>query len=282
VSDPRTPLRREATRLHVVHAQRVRRGGDADEAPAPGPHDAALAPPTRADAARGWQGLLDTEYESVVIASWMTAALTRLGAPLDLLGAFGRIVEDEVRHVDVCARLVDRFGATPTIVRGPLPPLPQELAQGSAGEFETVSALVGFFCVFEFLSGLIFHEALEHTTSPLAQWAVAEIYRDEAFHGAFGFEAARCFVPGWADERRAALARRVEAEVVRFGERLVTRPSPRTAGPTQLAELDALAQLGLLAPAQLLPIFHAGVTTQLVPRLRELGLPVEIDVHPAV
>ncbi len=269
----RAPLRLEPTRLHVVHRQRVRRGGDADEAPTePEPLIARVGPA----AAAGWQALLDTEYESVVVASWMTAALTRLGAPLDLLGAFGRIVEDEVRHVDVCAQLVTRCGGTPTIVRGPLPPLPTDLARGDAGEFETVSALVGFFCVFEFLSGLVFHAALDAARAPLAHWAVGEIYRDEAFHGAFGFEAARAFVPSWPEAQRVALARRVEAEVVRFGERL----RGRAPGPAASAEIDALAQLGLLAPTQLLPIFARGVAEQLVPRLQELGIPVLIDIRP--
>ncbi|MEZ4365386.1 MAG: ferritin-like domain-containing protein [Kofleriaceae bacterium] len=265
----RTPLLRDQTRLAVVHRQRVRRDGEADPAPA---EPLVLPAPTQAAAAAGWQALLDTEYESVVIASWMTAALTRLGAPLDLLGAFGKIVEDELRHVDVCAQVVDQLGGRPTIVRGPLPPLPNELARDSAGEFEMVASLLGFFCVFEFLSGLVFHDALARAQTPLAQWAVGEIYRDEAFHGAFGFEAARHFVPGYDEARREQLARRVEAEVARFGQRL----AGRGAADAPADELAALERLGLLAPAALLPIFERGVTTQLVPRLHDLGVPVVV------
>lgn len=266
----RTPLSRDATRLHVVHAQRVRRGGDADDAP-----DGAVD--GGASAIAGWQALLDTEYESVVIASWMTSGLARLGAPLDLLGAFGRIVEDEIRHVDVCAQVIDRLGGRPSIVRGPLPPLPHDLARGDAGEFEMVAALVGFFCVFEFLSGLVFHEALARAEAPLARWAVGEIHRDEAFHGAFGFEAARHFVPTWDDARREALARRVEAEIARFGERL----AGRGAGAAPPDELTALARLGLLPPGDLVPIFAHGVEAQLVPRLTSLGVPVLARFAPA-
>lgn len=40
--------------------------------------------------------------------------MSRLGAPLDLVGAFWRVVEDEIRHVDVCAEMVERFGGSPT------------------------------------------------------------------------------------------------------------------------------------------------------------------------
>ncbi len=273
----RTPLRRDVTRLKVVHRQRVARQGDAEPRPpfAPGQVRAS----TLAVAATGWQRLLDTEYESVVIASWMTAALARLGAPLDLLGAFGRVVEDEIRHVDLCCQLVEAFGGSPTIVRGPMPPMPAELERGSAGELEAVSGLVGFFCVFEFLSGLVFHQALETATVELPKWAIGEIHRDEAFHGAFGFEAARHFVPDWSDEWRTQLARRVEADVRRFEARL-GGPLPATAGPLD-SELAALELMGLLSPPTLLATFYAGVERQLAPRLRELGIPIQLAVRSA-
>ena len=269
----RTPLRRDVTRLKVVHRQRVGRQGDAEPAPVETP---ALAPVISAHAARGWQALLDTEQESIVIASWMTAALARLGAPLDLVGAFGRVVEDEIRHVDVCAQMIERLGGAPTVARGPLPPLPTELARGGAGELETVSALVGFFCVFELLSGFVFHEALDACGDELPRWAVGEIYRDEAFHGAFGFEAARHFVPGWSEAWREQLARRVEADVRRFEARI--RGGAGAAAPAD--ELAALERLGLLAPPRLVGVFHDGVERQLVPRLVELGVPVQIALVP--
>lgn len=210
----------------------------------------------------------------------MTAALARLGAPLDLLGAFGRVVEDEVRHVDLCAQLVEQLGGAPTIARGPLPALPHDLARGTAGEFETVSALVGFFCVFEFLSGLVFHEALEAATVELPRWAIGEIYRDEAFHGAFGFETARHFVADWSDDWRTELARRVEAEVQRFEAKLGGPLPARPTGPLG-GELAALELLGLLSPPRLLGTFYVGVDRQLAPRLRELGVPVELRVTSA-
>src|SRR5579883_3063788 len=98
----RLPIQRDATRLKVVHRQRVLRQGDADPAP---PLSADLDEGLAQAARAGWQRLLETEYESVVIAGWMTAALARLGAPLDIVGAFGRVVEDEIRHVDVCAQM---------------------------------------------------------------------------------------------------------------------------------------------------------------------------------
>lgn len=62
----RSPLHRDVTRLKVVHRQRVTRQRDAGPMPATVPK---VTPATAENAVRGWQGLLDTEYESIVIAS---------------------------------------------------------------------------------------------------------------------------------------------------------------------------------------------------------------------
>jgi hypothetical protein len=188
------------------------------------------------------------------------------------------VVEDEIRHVDVCAQVIERLGGAPTVAHGPLPPLPTELARDGAGELETISSVVGFFCVFELLSGLVFREALDACTDELPRWAIGEIYRDEAFHGAFGFEAARHFVPTWNDSWRDQLARRVEADVRRFEARVHGQGGASSGGTDELA---ALERLGLLAPPRLLTVFYAGVQHELVPRLTELGIPVQIALVPA-
>ena len=250
--------------------QRVQRNGDAE--PMPEFVAGEVAPEALGPAASGWQNLIGTEYESVVIAGWMTAALARLGAPLDLVGAFGRVVEDEIRHVDLCAQMVETFGGVPVVPVAAPPPFPSDLATGPAAEFEILSGLVGFFCVFEHLSGLIFRAAIDVAEVPRARWALSEIFRDEAFHGAFGFEAARHYVPTWSDEDRARLSERVVADIRRFGERLgIGKPAP--ADP-RIVELQ---RLGLLSTPLLEGIYATGVEQDLIPRLRELGL--EIDVR---
>jgi hypothetical protein len=274
------PLERAATRLKVVHRQRVTRAGDAE--PMPEFVAAALAPDVLGAAAGGWQRLVETEYESIVIAGWMTSALARLGAPLDLVGAFGRVVEDEIRHVDLCAQMVETFGSRPVVPRGDLPPFPAPAVVGAAAanpaeaEFEILAGLVGFFCVFEQLSGFIFRQAIEAADEPRARWALGEIFRDEAFHGAFGFEAAAWFVPRWDDARRARLATRVAADLARFEARLRGPARAPAADPTRAA----LERLGLLSTDRLLATFYAGVEADLVPRLRQLGIPIEVARGP--
>lgn len=273
-------IERDTTRLKVVHRQRVLRQGDADPAPAFTPEG--LRPAVVRSAALGWQRLLETEYESVVIAGWMTAALARLGAPLDIVGAFGRVVEDEIRHVDVCAQMVERFGDRPSIPRAEAPPFPLTIAPGSDEEFETIGGMISFFCVFEHLSGLVFHDALKAAVAPLSRWALGEIYRDEAFHGAFGFETAKVYVPRWSEPRRQGLAVRVAADIRRFEARLGGPLSPAAAAAPMDAEAQALEHLGLLSPPSLLRTFYAGVEGELLPRLREIGIEPDLRVAQTV
>jgi hypothetical protein len=269
-------LERDVTRLKVVHRQRVQRQGDADPAPPFSPQG--YGPKIIGSAAAGWQTLLETEYESVVIAGWMTAALARLGAPLDILGAFGRIVEDEIRHVDVCAQMVEVFGARPTIPRAEAPPFPVDIRPGTEAEFETLAGMISFFCVFEHLSGLVFHEAVAAARADTARWALSEIYRDEAFHGAFGYETAKIYVPRWPEAWRARLAERVTADVRRFEERLGGPLPPEAAQQPLDPEVQVLEQLGLLSPPALLRTFYAGVSSQLVPRMKSLEIPIDLRV----
>ena len=274
----RFTIERDVTRLKVIHRQRVQRQGDAE--PAPAFVSEGLTPEVRAGALSGWQRLLETEYESVVISGWMTSALARLGAPLDIVGAFGRVVEDEIRHVDLCAQMVETLGGTPTIPRQPPPPFPLDLSSPEA-EFETIAGMVSFFCVFEHLSGLVFNQALKAAKEPLAQWAIGEIFRDEAFHGAFGFETAKVYTPRFNAEQRRRLGDRVAADVARFGQRLRGDLGDGRGAPAGFMNPQpGLEALGLLSPPTLLRVYHAGVATQLVPRLREVGIPIELTELP--
>lgn len=275
----RLPIERDVTRLKVVHRQRVLRQGESDPAP---PFDRReLSPDIVKAAMMGWSRLVETEHESVVISGWMASALARLGAPLDILGAFGRVVEDEIRHVDICAQMVEMLGERPSIPRADAPPFPIALdgKAGAEAEFELISGLVGFFCVFEHLSAHVFRQSLEIAESDIAKWALSEIHRDEAFHGAFGFETAKLFVPKWPDAMKRRLGERVTSEIKRFENRL-GGPLPKSSANEKKTPLTrALERLGILGPTELLATFYPAVETELIPRLEDIGIPVDLRVQ---
>ncbi|MEW5853774.1 MAG: ferritin-like domain-containing protein [Myxococcota bacterium] len=270
---PRLELIRGGTRLHQVHVQRVRRDGSAVDPPELDPRD--IPPALMQDARNGWQRLLESEYESVVVSGWMTSALARLGVPLDILGAFGRVVEDEIRHVDVCADVLQRLGVNAVIPKDATPPVFAWKDDADADE-QVIAGLVSFFCVGELMSAMEFRNALQMARLPLAQWAIGEIHRDEAFHGAFGFEAAKLFVPHWKPEAKARLVKRLQDELARFERRI---GGPLNEDPRELTGKEKdLAELGLPPPPVMLGVFYGAVESQLLPRLADLGLEMNIGV----
>lgn len=270
----RRNVTRDTTKLKAVHRKRVRRDGEAD---APPPFDAKKYPEKILNLARaGWQGLLDSEFESVVIAGWMTSALARMGAPLDILGAFGRIVEDEVRHVDLCAEVIWALGGTPTFSELPPPPYPGWDDDPDA-EAEAIVGLSAFFCVGELVSNYLLRQAEIMSAEPIATWALGEIVRDEAFHGPWGYETARLYVPGWSPERKKRLTERLLEECGRLEKRLGGPLPPGDDRPPS-KDQELLAALGLPGPAPLLAVFYQAIETQLVPRLKDIGVDLPLGV----
>lgn len=269
----RIELRRGDTRLHHVHHVIVRRDGSADDPPdlEPGSVPDDLLPDLR----NGWQRLLESEYESAVVSAWMTSALARMVAPVDVLAAFARTVEDEVRHVDICADVLVKLGVRPSIPRDVVPPL-VAWKDDDAAEEEVLAGLLNFFVVGELISAAEFTHALRVARLPLAVWAISEIIRDEHFHGAFGFETARLLVPNLGAQAKARLSHRVECELLRMERRM---GGPLTGTPQGLTEREQkLLELGLPPPAVMLGVFYQCVGVQLVPRLEELGLSAGVRV----
>jgi hypothetical protein len=269
----RMTLHRGDTRLKNIHRKIIRRDGSAEDPPAVEP--GSIPPDMLEDLKAGWQRLLESEYESAVVSGWMTSALARMVVPLDVLAAFAHTTEDEVRHVDICADVLEALGATPTVPRDVVPPL-VAWTDDKGAEEEVLAGLLNFFVVGELISAAEFRHALRAARLPVAVWAISEILRDEAFHGPFGFETARLLVPGLSPEARARLTKRVEDELLRMERRLggPMREAPRDLTPRE----QKLLEMGLPPPPVMLGIFYNVVGSQLVPRLEELGLPLTVQV----
>jgi hypothetical protein len=218
--------------------------------------------------------LLETEAESVVIAGWMTAALTRIGAPLDIVGAFGRIVEDEVRHVDIVSRVLLALGEQPSLSPQALPPNLNGL-EGEAACEEVLAGLMAFFCISEELSGHLFRTNLTFVKDPVAKWAVSEIFRDEAMHGPFGFETAKALAPRLSAAAKARIATRLVAELSRWEKRL-GGPLRHARRQSFSEQEHALSALGVLPAEVMLSVFYEMVEKEVIPRLLESGFQLDL------
>ena len=55
-------------------------------------------------AARDWRERARQEYGSLALFTQLASQVHLVGAPLDWSGAFARMIADEVRHTELCAR----------------------------------------------------------------------------------------------------------------------------------------------------------------------------------
>src|SRR3954465_10500318 len=156
----------------------------APRAPAPDIDPRSLSPEILARLAAGWRALCEDERDSVIAATLVAGDLARLGAPPSILAGAARVIEDEVRHVGVCATVLERLGAEAAEI-------PAENRRRGVGddpsiERRTALALIAGFGVGESMSAGCFAAARRSCRQPLFRWALTELLRDEARHGAFG------------------------------------------------------------------------------------------------
>ena len=227
---------------------------------------------TLADAAEAWHARALQEYHSLALFTQLASQVHLLGAPLDWSGAFARMICDEVRHTEICARMAETLGA-----RAAVEIEPKELHLDPSGHplrAHVRSTLVAAFCVGETLSGRMFRRCLRAATVSVASDAVRSIVIDEAFHSAFGWEAAALMMrddsPDFAAEREALAG--TLPELFRHYRRL----SCADEGPDWAharEEAPPRPNFGTLHPAGYAQAFYEGMREDVVPGLVAIGLP---------
>jgi hypothetical protein len=223
----------------------------------PGEH-----PASAVEAAIGaWQRLCDDERKSVSLASLVLADLAQLGAPAEVMGAAAGVVEDEIRHVEVCATVVRALGGTPaeTPLRNTIA-LPDEPIEQRAA-----TLLVAGFAAGEPLSAAAFAVGRRRATEPLVAWAYTELLRDEMRHGAFGARAGAWVMREWRRSRREALWPACVEEMERFEAR---------AGGTDRASDEshrrACERLGMVSRSEVQQAIVKAIPRWILPNLATL------------
>jgi hypothetical protein len=224
----------------------------------------------RADRAAGlvaiWRTLCEDERDSVIAATLVAGDLARLGAPASILAAAVRVIEDEVRHVGVCATVLDRLGAT--VAEVPADERRREISVEPSIERRTAMALVAGFGVGESMSAGWFVAARRACRQPLIHWALTELLRDEARHGAFGIEVGRWATRNWSEAERQALWPVCVAEMEDFERRL---GGPVAANESPAPDPDDRA-LGILTPLESCAAAVQAVARWVIPSLTRIGV----------
>jgi hypothetical protein len=245
-----------------------------------------------ARASAAWLGLCQDERDSIIAATTVTTDLARLGAPPAILGMAARVIEDEVRHVEVCLRVLGALGAntaaTPAAgTRIVLADQPGDADRASdddddddddddevnprhAIEVRLARSLIARFAVGQSLSAACFATARATAREPLIAWAYTELLRDVARHGAFGARAGEWVIRHWSPAQRQTLWSECLREMRTFEQRVggpvIDAPQLAARGNT------AAAALGLLTPAASCGAVISSIPRWVLPHLARLGV----------
>jgi hypothetical protein len=238
----------------------------APRAPAPDFDRLSLSPEIVARLVAGWRALCEDERDSLIGATLVAGDLARLGAPPSILATAARVIEDEIRHVDVCTTVLERLGAEVADV----PPDQRRRSIGDDPSIErrTALALVAGFGVGESMSAGCFAAARQHCRQPLIRWALTELLRDEARHGGFGIEAGVWLTRDWSDAQRQALWGACVAEMEAFERRIggpVAKDEAWRPDPQEQA-------VGILSPHEGCAAAVRAVERWVIPSLARLGV----------
>jgi hypothetical protein len=237
-----------------------------------------------ARAAAAWLGLCQDERESVIAATTVTTDLARLGAPPAILGMAARVIEDEVRHVEVCLRVLGALGANTSATPAQGTRIARDTDTDTAAatdedddgdprrpiEVRLARALIARFAVGQSLSAACFATARATAREPLIAWAYTELLRDEARHGAFGARAGEWVIRHWTPAQRQTLwsecLREMQTFEQRVGGPVINVPQVAMRGKT------AAAALGLLTPAASCGAVISSIPRWVLPHLARLGV----------
>jgi hypothetical protein len=232
---------------------------------------AEYAPDALAAAAQAWSERARQEYHSMALFTQLASQVHLLGAPLDWSGAFARMIADEVRHTEICARMSEQLvpGAHAAIDASELhlPIVATSLRAHVRG------VVVAAFCIGETLSGRMFRRCLRAATVPLARDVVRTIVDDETFHGQLGWELAALLMredEGLAAERDA-LAGALPRLFAHY--RRLCGADPGRAWADEGDEADAAPNFGTLTRQGYARAFYTGMREDVVPGLIAIGFP---------
>jgi hypothetical protein len=180
--------------------------------------------------AAGWRRLAEDERRGIVTSAHLAADLASMDAPAAILAMAGRVVQDEIHHLEVCARVLEEVDPTARVSAR----IECALGASRPSPDETVLArtLVTDFAIGKPVIAAAFAAARALVREPLFGWAYTELLHDETRHATFGARAASWIIRGWSTQQRQAL----------WTECLTRSAPPATARPRD-AEAEGLGLL---------------------------------------
>lgn len=224
-------------------------------------------------ARRIWQQRVESEFRSVQIMTRFLSDVLTAGDTLDVYALANDFVQDEIKHVALCSRVVESFGSAPLLPEpAEIEETPQFLRLGAAER--ALSIAVAMLGVNETISVGYIRDLRDRCDRPVMRSILDAILADEESHQGLGWDVIaqaldRCPIASLPAWRRVA-AEALEPQRVQSERTLASIPVDQQ-------HVDAfpepnLAALGLMSAQRQALVFKTTVDRVLTPRLRTLGL----------
>lgn len=224
---------------------------------------AALTPDERARLGETWTRRAAAEYLAVSTFAVLAIDLVAAAAPADVLSLCLRAGIDEVRHAELCLRMIEIYAGKRVLPPPGMSSLPDDPKRPKLHQALANTMLVS--CVSETYATTVLSATRDLTVDPTAQEVLTSIYSDEVMHARLGWSYLRYALDRGGDDARAAAAAMVPI-ALRGVATVVERERPIG------AVTEAVRGHGLMTPAEERQIFSACVREVLVPGFVALGV----------
>ncbi len=226
---------------------------------------ARLTDTERARLAATWTVRAEAEYLAVSTFSVLALDLVAAMAPADVLSLCLRAGIDEVRHAELCLRMVEIYSGERVLPPPAMSRLPDEPGRPKLHQALANTMLVS--CVSETYATTVLTATRDLTEDPAAREVLTAIYSDEVMHARLGWSYLRHAIDGGGDGVIAAAAAMLP-RALRGVANVIERERP--AGEVT----PAVRAHGLMTPAEERAIYSSCVRDVLVPGFEALGIPV--------
>lgn len=223
---------------------------------------AALTPEERQRLGETWTRRTAAEYLAVSTFAVLAIDLVAAAAPADVLSLCLRAGIDEVRHAELCLRMVEIYTGKQILPPPGMSSLPDDPKRPKLHQALANTMLVA--CVSETYATTVLSATRDLTTDVCAQEVLTSIYSDEVMHARLGWSYLR-----YALDRGGAGALEAAAAMVPIALRGVANVVERER-PGEITQ--KVRDHGLMTPAEERHVFSAFVREVAVPGFEALGI----------
>jgi hypothetical protein len=224
---------------------------------------------------RAWAARVEAEYRSMVVFGELIARFPEVGLALEVSCAASRLLQDEARHTELCARVAEVFGGYDEAT---LDPAHLRLVDDALPAHLFVARwTASMFCVGEAASVGLLGVLRDGATDPCVASVLDTLLRDEVLHDRFGWALARMVFPLLTDDEREWLGADLAFAFAHYDQMDAGCLRPDGAAlpeePDDARDRWRSKNLGVSSRESFARAFYTRLDAVILPGLHALGIP---------